>query len=195
MELTFPLVAPPPVNTPAPGITKMLFHTVDYAAAGMDLTNGDVYLTAYNDRKDIANSLVQILPAYITFRYGEEVAKQWFHHMSLDIIRDVTFNYDEEGNWLGTWKTSEDDQNDALLNEDMGFDLQFEGLDLLEDTQETHTTDDHSVKSWGSQFGRPGLQNLASLKVADAKDAANATTSNQERSSVIVEPINDDMET
>jgi hypothetical protein len=58
LEVTSPLVT----NKRNPA---KLFFTIDYAASGTDKDKGVVYLTAYNDRNELAAKVVDILPAFI----------------------------------------------------------------------------------------------------------------------------------
>jgi hypothetical protein len=123
MELTFPLA-------PKDGqkVTK-LFHSVDFATTGP--TAGlEVLLTAYDDRIDVASSLVSILPAYIEEFYGQEAVEAWFNHQVEEI--KVDFDYDHTCSWTGTWTTSDDKINRALLDEDVGINICLENLSVLD---------------------------------------------------------------
>ena len=60
-----------------------------------------------------------------------------------------------------------------MLDEDMGFDLHLDGLDLLESDEAVHlTTDDAMVQSFGSCFGRDAPQ--AGLSGSATKDTASS---------------------
>jgi hypothetical protein len=133
-----------------------LFFTVDFAASGADKDKGVVYLTAYNDRKELAAKVVDILPAFIEHMYGKELAKKWCHASALSIIQDITFLTDDDGNDTGEWTTREDDMGVDILNEDMGVKLDFSNMELLNydmDDRVLHNADDASAISFRSALG------------------------------------------
>jgi len=126
---------------------------------------GATYLTAYNDRKDIAESFADILPVYVKEFYGTSLARTWFHATSFHLFSDINFDLDEQGEWTGTWTTADDEQLDIDLKEDMGVTLRLDGLELLESNVHTHTitTDELSAASFGTSFGmrnQPGDEAL-----------------------------------
>jgi hypothetical protein len=47
--------------------------------------------------------------------------KAWFHAGALQSLGEVTFGFDIEGNWDGTWQTQEDELAQDILDEDMGI--------------------------------------------------------------------------
>jgi hypothetical protein len=115
-----------------------------------------VYLTAYNDRKELAAKVVDILPAYIDHMYGKHLAKAWCHAAALSIIQDITFLTDDDGNDTGEWTTREDDMGVDILNEDMGYKFDLSNMDLLNDEMDDrvlHDVDDASVISFRSALG------------------------------------------
>jgi hypothetical protein len=133
-----------------------LFFTVDFAASGADRDKGVVYLTAYNDRKELAAKVVDILPAYIDHMYGKHLAKTWCHAAALSIIQDITFLTDDDGNDTGEWTTREDDMGVDILNEDMGYKFDLSNMDLLNDEMDDrvlHDADDASAISFRSALG------------------------------------------
>jgi hypothetical protein len=149
LEITSPIITTK-TNPPK------LFFTVDFAASGTDKDNGVVYLTAYNDRKELAAKVVDILPAFIEHMYGRDLAKKWCHASALGIIQDITFNTDDDGNDTGEWTTKEDDMGIEIINEDMGTKLDFSNLDLLTydmDDRVLHNADDASAISFRSALG------------------------------------------
>ena len=156
LEIQFPLAAQEDdVETP-------LFHTVDFASVNPDRDEGITHFTAYNDRSEIAQQLVAILPAYIDHLVGAQASKEWFHSSALHIRKEVQLVYDESGNWTGTWTTEEDNLNMAILQEDMGVDFSFENLDILGSSPDVlATADEASVQTFGSHFGRPKSGNNA----------------------------------
>ncbi|KAL3899452.1 MAG: hypothetical protein SGARI_006456, partial [Bacillariaceae sp.] len=127
-----------------------LFHTVDLAPTGIDAHQNVTYFTAYNDRADLAEKVVGILPALMANLYDKAAAKKWFSPMSLDIIGTVEFGADDNGDWDGMWTTLEDTLMDDILDEDLGIDLK--GMDMLEEEEREKTfltTDDASVATFG----------------------------------------------
>jgi hypothetical protein len=133
-----------------------LFFTVDYAASGVDKEKQVVYLTAYHDRKDLAIKVVDILPAFIEHNYGRSLVKTWCHPNSLGMIADITFLTDEDGNDTGEWITEEDEMGQDILYEDMGVQLDFEGIDMStfgDQDRVLHNADDASAMTFGSALG------------------------------------------
>ena len=113
IELTHPLVSTS--QDPAPSI----FHSMDLPSSGQDHGKGIVYFTAYHAHLDLAECLVAILPAFIQERLGTVATKAWFHPGALEEIGDVTFHYDDAGNWNRTWTTSEDELAQEILDKDI----------------------------------------------------------------------------
>jgi hypothetical protein len=139
-----------------------LFFTVDYAASGADKEKEVVYLTAYHDRKELATKVVDILPAFIEHNYGRLLVKKWCHPNSLSMINDITFLTDEDGNDTGEWITDEDEMGQEILGEDMGVQLDFEGLDMGAfgyDERVLHNADDASMMTFGSALGAERMEN------------------------------------
>jgi hypothetical protein len=156
-----------------------LFFTVDFAASGADRDKGVVYLTAYNDRKELAAKVVDILPAFVEHMYGRDLAKKWCHASALGIIQDITFTTDDDGNDTGEWTTSEDDMGVDILNEDMGTTLDFSNMELLAydlDDRVLHNADDASAISFRSALGaeRPLIDDQMDPEVPGACPATAA---------------------
>jgi hypothetical protein len=143
LDLTFPLV--PKQDEEG----RPLFHTVDYPSSGPDKGQGVVYFMAYHDHADVAEQMVAILPAYINQFVDAEATKEWFQPGALQALNDVQFSYDDDGNWLGTWTTADDDIHLDIMEEDMGINMDFEGLTVLEKECVLLTTSDASVYSFG----------------------------------------------
>jgi hypothetical protein len=149
LEVTFPLIT----NKTNP---PKLFFTIDFAASGADKDKGVVYLTAYNDQKELAAKVVDILPAFIQHIYGKDLVKKWCHALAMSIIQDITFLPDEEGTNTGEWSTKEDEMGINILNEDMGVKLDFSNMELLNYNMENrvlHIVDDASAISFHSALG------------------------------------------
>jgi hypothetical protein len=152
---------------------KTLFFSADLAIYGRNKGTGTYNITAYNDRHSLAAKVVDILVALFAYQHGREAAKHCFHALTLDIINEVTFNTDDDGNWDGTWTSEEDLLFQDLLAEDMGTDLQIEGIELLETNEDRDqrpllTVDDASHRSYGTALGRPPAPSQHSGEAADA---------------------------
>jgi predicted site-specific integrase-resolvase len=94
LEVTSPLV------TNKRNLAK-LFFTVDHAASGADKDKGVLYLTYFNDRKELAAKVVDILPVFIDHMYGRNPASTWCHAAAMSIIQDITFPTDDDENDTG----------------------------------------------------------------------------------------------
>ena len=136
---------------------KTLFFSVDYAPSGIDRDQGAVYFTAYNDRADIASKLVDILPAFMKMEYGAAQAKEFCDPSAWGEIHNTEMQYDDAGNWLGEWTTPDDAMGEDILNEDMGVEISFDNMALLDEGFNTRVllmTEDASVCTFGMALGR-----------------------------------------
>lgn len=133
--------------------SRALFHSVDYPSSGPDLDKGIVYFTAYHDQSDLAERLVAILPAYIQGMFSPIAASEWFQPGALSTIGEVTFGYDDDGNWNGTWSTAEDELAQDILDEDMGIQFEFDNIPDIETQMVLLTTDEASVDTFGTALG------------------------------------------
>ena len=90
---TYPLI-------PAQGqtATQKLICMVHFAASGPD-AGSKVYVTVYEDQAELAERLLAILPAFITWKYNKSIAKKWCVH-SMETT-EVEFHTDDAGNWTG----------------------------------------------------------------------------------------------
>ncbi len=131
---TFPLV-------PAKGEkAAALFHSMDRAQSGRDKGQGVTYFTYQKNRANVAEKLVSILPAFITFRYSEAVTRAFFHDTAIEDCPEITWVCTEENNpnsWTGDWRTEEDEQLAEMCNEDIGFEFDLSEMDTTETTKET----------------------------------------------------------
>ena len=84
---------------------------------------------------DVTNSVIDILPAYVNFVHGREAMQTWCTQSSEDIVDEVTFSSSDPDNWDGAWSTLEDDMENEILHEDIGFDLSQFDLELLYDEE------------------------------------------------------------
>jgi hypothetical protein len=140
-----------------------------------------VYLTAYNDRKELAAKVVDIMPAFIEHMYGRTLATRWCHASALSIIQDITFLTDDDGNDTGEWTTKEDDMGMDILNEDMGVKLDFSNMELLNfdmDDRVLHNADDASAISFHSALGAERPLNDDQMDT-DVPGACQATIASQ----------------
>ena len=89
------------------------------------------------------------------YHFDRATADEWFQDDALVDIDDVEFTVDIAGNWTGSWTTPDSQVEQMLMDEDIGF--VFEGLDLVasENPPTTTFTDDASLQSFGTAFGRP----------------------------------------
>jgi hypothetical protein len=64
--------------------------------------------------------------------YGRFLTKKWCHPLAREIIDEITFITDSEGNETGEWTMKEDEQVQNILDKYMGCKLDFKNLELLE---------------------------------------------------------------
>lgn len=146
MKLTFPLVIKEEDKK------EYLIQSVDFADSGNDKKSGTVYVTAYNDRVELVQRLVDIPPRLVERMLHRDAAKKWFHATAIAHAPEVDFDTDDDGNWNGAWTTEDDEINQEVLAEDMG--IKFEGLDFMGSSNPVIlTTDDASMQSFGMSFG------------------------------------------
>ena len=73
-------------------------------------------------------------------------------------MHGVTFEENELGECTGKWTTPDDALHDDIMDEDMGIELQMEGLGMLDENKPIQfDTDNLSVGTLGSVMGRPAL--------------------------------------
>jgi hypothetical protein len=167
-----------PISPEEGEATRVLFHSVDRPSTGNDRDKNAVFFTAYHDQADLAEQIVAILPAYINQFVSKEAAKVWFIQGSLEALNDVHFQYDDDGNWLGTWTTEDDALHLDIMNEDMGIEIEFEGLSTLERDCVLLTTDNATVHTFGTELEREGAKSTQQTESAIlAGDAATLDSS------------------
>ena len=127
------------------------------ASKGPDAKSA-VFITTYDDnRVDTAEGLIDILPEFLDYYTGtteQEASKKWCEEPSGLI--NVTWEYDANFEWTGRWKTSDDEDMDELVDEDMGIHIELENMELIEDDDEEEgtktrrmlTADDMTTKSF-----------------------------------------------
>ena len=139
-----------------PADSELLIFSADLAVTGRDRNRGIYNITSYVDRADVTNSIIDILPAYVSFMHGKEAMKTWCTPNVEDIVDEVTFSSTNPDEWDGTWSTLEDDMENELLQEDIGFDLSQFDLDMLydEETRRPIKEDAQTVTSFGTALGK-----------------------------------------
>ena len=111
--------------------SKYLFHSIDFADSGADKEACVVYATAFTDRAEKAEAALNVLPAIVNYKFNRDIAKKWFHPGPLQEIDDTELKFDTAGNWTGDWRSPDDVVNEQILDEDLGFTVVLEGLDLI----------------------------------------------------------------
>lgn len=168
----FLLTLTAPGQSKSDGSPRPAFHTVDRSCQGRDRGKA-VYFTAYVDIAGYAEGIVGVLPALVHALLGKEATMAWFHADALDSINDVSINHDEDGNWDGTWTTSEDEYGETILDEDLGFDFDLEDMEEFGNEVVLLTADDTSVNTYGTVLGqRVPTETQQTGSVAHAVEAA-----------------------
>ena len=126
------------------------------------------HATAFEDRAEQAEAVMGILPALVQHTFDRPTAQKWFHPMALMDIDDIEFETDDSGNWTGSWRTPDSNAEQMIIDEDLGFNIVLEGLDLLQTTSRPIlTTEDASVNTFGPAFGRPARRVCLSRQSAE----------------------------
>ena len=147
---------------------KRLYHSVDQII-GSQLD--ECMVTSYNDRYELAEAFLRVLPKYVARRICQEAADFWFSEGALATAADIRLTTDLEGNWDGGWKTAYDDETEAFLADyasDLSDDEDEAPVRPPDDSTRPPmlaTTDDSSVKTFGTTFGR-GLEPVAAEEAA-----------------------------
>lgn len=177
--LTYPLC-------PAEGTkSSPLFHCIDRASSGRDMSQGIVYFVAYKDRFEIVEKLVAVLPQFIEFRFNRQVAEKFFHLIAIEDCSSVTWECSDQNQsyatWTGNWTTQEEEQMLDLLEEDMGIKIQLDNLEMLKQMGNKVIAHDDalSVTSFGTDL-REGDADHSTGKATqgDASTAQAATGDN-----------------
>ena len=147
---------------------KCLYHSVDQIIPS---DRGEYMVTSYNDRYELAEAFLRVLPKYVARRICQEAADRWFSEGALAMAADLRLTMDQEGNWDGGWKTAYDDETEAFLA-DYASDLSDDEDDSPAPPPDESTrppmlatTDDSSVKTFGTIFGR-GVEPVAAEEAA-----------------------------
>ena len=120
-------------------------------------------VTSYNDRYELAESFLRVLPKHVACRICQEAPDLWFSEGALAIAADMRLTTDLEGNWDGSWKMTADDENQAFLDgyaSDLSDDDDAPPVPPPDESTRPPmlaTTNDSSVKTFGTVFGR-GLE-------------------------------------
>jgi len=91
---------------------KRLFQSVDQIIPS---DRGKYMVMSYNDRYELAESFLRVLPKHVARRICQEAADLWFSEGALAMAADLCLTMDQEGNWDGGWKTAYDDKTEAFL--------------------------------------------------------------------------------
>ena len=139
-----------------PADSELLIFSADLAVTGRDRNKGIYNITSYVDRADVTNSVIDILPAYVNFVHGREAMTTWCTPNAEDIVDEVTFSSTDPDNWDGAWSTLEDDMENEILHEDIGFDLSQFDLEMLYDkeTRRPIKEDAQTVTSFGTALSK-----------------------------------------
>jgi hypothetical protein len=142
---------------------------------GPEAEDGKVIFTAYKDRSDFAQKLVEILPACMNQLYDRKAVQTWFTSCAMSICDETTLTKDDDGNWTGKWHTFDDQLMQDVINEDMGFDIDLSGLKLLEQEHNTNRvlleTDNASVDTFGVVMRQPNGESATASDASAASDA------------------------
>ena len=109
-------------------------------------------------------------------QFGEEATKQWFHADAMEAIIEVDFGADDNGNWDGTWTTTEDGFALDILEEDMG--IKFDCTQMVHDRDPVLlTVDDASVYTFGSEMEltTPSTRQTGSVTLAEEAAATSSS--------------------
>ena len=162
--------------------TSNLIHSIDWAASGRDMGK-KVYITACHDRADIVDRLIRILPSYIKWKYDEETMKEWCTHQMT--LNQVEFTLDDEGNWTGEWVTEDDRIHEQMLNEDLGYAIEFDNMQIVDNNNvRVLAASDASFRTFGyesteGQPTQPSDDNSTVYSVATGSIASGASGSNE----------------
>ena len=172
MGLTFPII----LTGMETSKKSFLFHSMDFASSGKDMDELVVYFTAYDNRVDLAQQLIAVLPAFIYYYLGDRsIVKKWFHPGCIHMCDEVEFHEDSSGKWLGTWTTQEDEINQEIFDEDLGIELHLDGLELLaQDINKKHTitSEELSFKSFKTALGGRMTDDELSASARDGEDTS-----------------------
>jgi len=158
-ELQDELNPKPTVVNPVTGKRpKRLFHSVDQTIPS---AGGACLVLSYNDRYMLAESFLRVFPLYVARRICPEAAELWFGAGAISMAAEMRFTTDLEGNWNGGWRTLADDEAQGFLD---GVDSDLSDDESVDNNNTTPdnsfrppmlaTTDDSSVKTFGTTFGR-----------------------------------------
>ena len=173
-QVKIPLVAKEGVKQ------QPLFHSIDKASWGRDLEQGITYFAVYNDHVKEAEDLLAILIAFVAYEFDRDIALQWCNPCWADLIEGTEFDEDIDGNFLGTWTTEDEKEQEELINEQCAVALDFTNIDLQLDNEEEQGPvlmrgDDASIYSFKTAFGSP--QDSSQPKGADAQAGQAAAVS------------------
>jgi len=147
-----------------------LHFSCDKAVNGRNLLASSSILTAYTNRRTVAEALLRILPAYVSFWVNNQAAKKWLHPLAA--CQGVKLTLTNTGIWDGQWSTEEDAIDVDILEQDMGALVVFDfsnGALSQRDKPTILTADDATVHSFSMQLNEPlAGQQTATQDVAEA---------------------------
>ena len=120
-----------------------------------------------------------VLPAVVDAFLGREAANAWFHVSSISICDEVTWDYNEQGEWLGTLTSSTELDIDEMLDAEEIPNLPpiyFEGLNLQEIITDKPIIDTQDAQSlatglFNSEFGTGQSAGSSSSELSGASQA------------------------
>ena len=146
---------------------KRLFHSVDQLLP----FQGKYVVMSCNNRYELAEPFLRVFPKCVARRICQEAADLWFTEGALAIAAEMHLTTDLEGNWDGGWVTAANEEAQAFLAgyaSDLSDDSDDPPIHSPDDSTRPPmlaTTDDSSVKTYGTLFG-------CGLELVAAEDAA-----------------------
>ena len=149
---------------------EYLYHSVDYRRSG-PRDHNYYTVTSPNDRSELAESFLQVFPTYVARRLTEDIAKKWFTPTTLLAASDIHLCFDNEGNWDGTWETNQD-MEDLEMLEALGISVDnMAFVDAGAERTMLASTDDVSVRTFGTNFRRGALESVADNATTRSEDS------------------------
>lgn len=113
MEMVWPIGA-------ESGSRNKVFHAIE---EDKNPVSGETHFIHYNDdRGDFAECFLPILPAFVAWMYGEEIARDWFYPTVYHTFGTIQFMV-QNNQWTGNWRTEEDVALDQLVAEEAPIDV------------------------------------------------------------------------
>ena len=174
MGITIPIVGAPKNNT------RHLFNSVDLAKSG-DTAGREHFLTCPEDRIDVGEAVSDIWPEFFdhyTGCTGREASRLWCKEES-PLESTIQWEYDDNDEWTGNWRTEDDVGMAHIVNENVGIDVKVEidGMDKLQDkTRRVMATGDAlSCKSFDMNSVKERQAQSSQSKPADQEEGSVAS--------------------